>query len=425
MRWHFGPCQKTQRLRMTMRDLSQVLGAALIVLAISGCGASGPSRAAPDPSFASPLMVPEPAPAPISPGGVAQGAQASPLDLLWESRRSNASDFAMGAGDIIEIFVPGMQDFRAHASDTSAGGAESFGQQSLSEGHGTARVDGLGYIDPPLFGRIHVAGLTEEQLREELTRRLGKYMYDPKVDLAVKSYNSREVAVTGEVHAPGMYIAEGPTETIHDLIIRAGGTSDRAAPKIMLTPANTAGKTQLAAASPWLQPADRPASGSSVNDAASPDAAADGSLRSTYVIDLTNRQMSERYLNIPVRPGDTVYVPKAGSVTVIGWVYSPKTIDVTPGLTVLSAVSDAGGPLFAADVAKIKIIRQQAGRQTSTLTVNLDDIKAARAQDVAVQADDIIEVPYSAIRIPGYAVYYGVQGLVNMAPTAFIFSGGS
>ena len=68
-------------------------------------------------------------------------------------------------------------------------------------------------------------------------------MYDPQVELFVKSYSSREVAVTGEVHSPGMYIVNGPTETVHDLIIRAGGTTDNAAPKVMLTPSKVGGTT--------------------------------------------------------------------------------------------------------------------------------------------------------------------------------------
>jgi polysaccharide export outer membrane protein len=415
MTYHFGFGRSASKLRLIMRQLRELLSVGLIgliALAISGCASSNPPPAAPDPP---------PASAPASLLAVGQDLKTSPLDQLWESRRTNASDFPIGVGDIIEISVPGMQDFQAHSSDLPAGGPESSGQQS--SGNGTVRVDGLGDINLPLLGHLHVAGLTEAQLRDELTRRLQKYMYDPQVELFVKSYSSRQVAVTGEVHSPGMYIVNGPTETIHDLIIRAGGTTDNAAPKIMLTPAKAAGNTQLTAASAWVPHADAHGSVSGVNDAASLEASIHDSPHSTYVIDLTNRQASERYMNIPVRPGDTVYVPRAGSVTVIGWVYSPKTIDITPGLTVLSAVSGAGGTLFAADATKIKVIRQSAGRETKTLTVNLNDIKAARAPDTLVQANDVIEVPYSAARVPGYALYYGLQGLVTMGPTALIYGG--
>jgi protein involved in polysaccharide export with SLBB domain len=110
-------------------------------------------------------------------------------------------------------------------------------------------------------------------------------------------------------------------------------------------------------------------------------------------------------------------------VTVIGWVYSPKTIDVTPGLTVLNAVSQAGGTLFAADCNNIKILRHGRGHETETLTINLNDIKAARTPDVPLQANDVIEVPYSPARIPGYAVYYAAQGLVSFLPVALLVGG--
>ncbi|MGA8568402.1 MAG: polysaccharide biosynthesis/export family protein [Candidatus Binataceae bacterium] len=403
-----------------MRELKEFLSiglVGLIAIAVSGCASSNPPPTAPPPV----ALDPPAASAPFNPVEVGQDLKTSPLDQLWESRRSNATDFPIGVGDVIEVSVPGMQEFQAQGSGAAAGGPEASGQQS--QGNNTVRVDGLGDIDLPLLGHIHVAGLTEGQLKDELTHRLDKYMYDPQVELFVKSYMSREVAVTGEVHSPGMYIVNGPTETIHDLVIRAGGTTDNAAPKIMLTPANTAGKTQLTAASAWTPHSAVQGIGSGVNDAASLEASVQDSPHSTYMIDLTNRQTTERYLNIPVRPGDTVYVPRAGSVTVIGWVYSPKTVDITPGLTVLSVVSAAGGTLFAADATKIKVIRQKPGRETSTLVVNLNDIKEARAPDVLVQANDVIEVPYKASRIPGYALYYAAQGIVTMGPMALIYGG--
>ncbi len=147
-------------------------------------------------------------------------------------------------------------------------------------------------------------------------------------------------------------------------------------------------------------------------------------LGATYVIDLSKGQSSQRFLNIPARPGDTIYVPQSGTVTIIGWVYSPKTIGVTSGLTVLNAVSQAGGTLFAADTSRIKILREGPRHETKTLLVNLNEIKGAKAPDVLVQANDVIDVSYSAAKIPGYALYYAAQGLVTMGPTALIFSGG-
>ena len=69
-------------------------------------------------------------------------------------------------------------------------------------------------------------------------------------------------------------------------------------------------------------------------------------------------------------------------------------------------------------------MRQAPGEETKILMVNLNDVRAARVPDVLVQANDVIDVPYSAVRIPGYALYYGVQGFLQMAPAALLFSGG-
>ena len=375
-----------------MVKLNKLLGVALVVVALNGCAAS-PSPPTPgDPPRAS------------GPETPAVGAQlkVTPLDQLWEARRTKSSDFPIGLGDIIDISVPGMA--LSGGSESGGGGGETLDSR-------TVRVDGMGNITLPILGRIHVAGLTEEQLRSELRTRLQKYMYNPEVQTFVKSYSSREVAVSGEVHSPGMYTVNGPSETIHDLIIRAGGTTDSAAPRLILTPARAGGPNVAEDPNP-AHPNGR------LQEVSLPAQESNETPGSNYIIDLTKGESGERYLNIPVRPGDTIYVPRTGSASIIGWVHSPKTIDVGPGMTVLSAVSAAGGPLFAADPTKIKILRQGQGHETQTVMVNLDDIKVARTPDVPLQANDVVEVPYSALRIPGYALYYGVQGFVNFAPAA-------
>ena len=48
--------------------------------------------------------------------------------------------------------------------------------------------------------------------------------------------------------------------------------------------------------------------------------------------------------------------------------------------------------------------------------VNLNDIKEAHTPDVLVQANDVIEVPYSAVRIPGYALYYERRASLPWVP---------
>jgi polysaccharide biosynthesis/export protein len=377
----------------------------LVALILSGCAASAPSQT----SISAPDTSAQPA----------SSLKESRLDQLWQSREgpAAASDFLIGTGDVIAVSVPGLSDSQTGApGGTTVVGAES-GEQL---GNWTVRVNAMGDVILPVLGRIHVAGLTEQQLREELLERLGKYMYRPQVEVLVRSYNSHQVAISGEVHAPGMYAINKPDETIRNLIMRAGGTTDNASQMIILTPQPHIddGDTKEPVARAQSQAEE-------VGDTATQSVASTGLSGSemTYAIDLSKGHSGDRYLNLPVRAGDTIYVPRAGSATVIGWVYFPKTIAVTPGLTVLNAISQAGGTLFAADTNNINILRPGPGHETQTITINLNDIKAARAPDVPVHANDVIDVSYSTARIPGYALYYAAQGLVSFLPAALLVSG--
>ncbi len=342
----------------------------------------------------------------------------SRLDRLWEARRSGSGDFPIGPGDVISVFVPGLPDL-------SRGGAPEAGQTTGVIGGSTVKVNAQGFIELPLIGQLRAGGMTEQQLRDAIAHRLDKYMYSPEVELSVQSYNSREVSLSGEVRSPGMYTIARPNETIRDMIVRAGGTTDNAGARIVLTPAPLKLSALLTAnnSAPGGESDDPSYAKVSDTNPLSAPGVSGTTLSATYVIDLSKGQTSQRYLNIPVRPGDTIYVPPSGSVTIIGWVYSPKTITITPGLTVLNAISQAGGPLFAADTSKIKILREGSAHETRTVIVNLNDIRAATAPDVLVQANDVIDVTYSPGKIPGYALYYAAQGLVSFAPAALMVNG--
>src|ERR1700680_921783 len=58
---------------------------------------------------------------------------------------------------------------------------EEFNAQNLPP----VRIDLRGNIALPLVGRIHVAGLTVEQLETEIARRLLNVMQEPEVTVAV------------------------------------------------------------------------------------------------------------------------------------------------------------------------------------------------------------------------------------------------
>ena len=88
----------------------------------------------------------------------------------------------------------------------------------------------------PYAGELQVEGLTAQELRQEITRRLSdKILNDPQVDVRVTGYHSKKAFVTGEVKNPGyVSFSEAPL-TIPVAISQKGGFSDDADPsKIQL-----------------------------------------------------------------------------------------------------------------------------------------------------------------------------------------------
>jgi polysaccharide biosynthesis/export protein len=111
-----------------------------------------------------------------------------------------------------------------------------------------------------------------------------------------------------------------------------------------------------------------------------------------------------KYLDMPMRPGDVLIVPGGGDVMVVGWVHQPGRFQVGSKLTVLGAIGAAGGPMYAAKTRSIALIR--SGPQGKiTIPINMDQITRGQAPDPPVQANDVIDVPYSGLRIGPYIFY--------------------
>jgi len=324
------------------------------------------------------------------------------LAALWAERYGKQAKLSIESGDVLSVSVPHLGELQERR----------------------VRVDESGSISLPLLGSLHAAGLSEDELRQQLIKRASEYMYHPQVDLFVTSFSSRKAGVLGEVRNPGMYTLNGPADTIRQMIQRAGGITDNGEREVLLMPPGGETARTASANAATVQNVSMPAQSSGpTGEAPSSASQRPGSELGTIaplVISLAPVGADERYLDLPVIPGDTLLVPRAGEVTVIGWVYYPKVMPITPGLTVLGAVSAAGGPLFAADKSSVELLRQDGYGQIAVHKVDLDKVKTHEAADLAVQANDVVEVPYSTLRIPGYAAYYFLQSLVTFSPMALM-----
>jgi hypothetical protein len=133
---------------------------------------------------------------------------------------------------------------------------------------------------------------------------------------------------------------------------------------------------------------------------AGPEAHPAGASVMPIIIDLSSPSMTG-CLDIPARPGDVVLVPAAGQVGVYGWVAKPGSFDVTAGMTVLGAVTAAGGAMFSSNA---EIMRTSHGNRIS-VPVDLSDVEHGHATDIPIEGGDIILVRASALGAVPYAAY--------------------
>jgi protein involved in polysaccharide export with SLBB domain len=85
------------------------------------------------------------------------------------------------------------------------------------------RLDGKLLL--PLIGDVQAAGLTPEQLAEDIAQRYSFTLREPKVAVDVKTANSGQVYVGGEVQNPGV-IKLKPRMNALQAIVEAGGPKD-------------------------------------------------------------------------------------------------------------------------------------------------------------------------------------------------------
>lgn len=313
------------------RVISRIFGVSIIVL-FQTLTASPQSRPVEGQANASvPIGSAE-----ASPGVDAHQSSNMPSSSPTLFTRAGADDgLRVGGGDLLLVSVFGASDY-AHE----------------------VRVAGDGTIVLPLIGQVRVAGLTPPEVAADLQTRLAKggYFNNPQVSVFVKEYATQGVSVLGEVQKPGVYPLLG-ARTLFDLLSAAQGTTQTAGDLVYITHRGQASRPQI--------------------------------------IKLTYDRKGVSQSNVPLLPGDTVVVQKAGMVYVVGNVQKPAGIAmVDPGLTVLKAIALAQGIAPNAALDKARLVRKTSDGQEA-IPLPLKKMLAAKAPDMKLQPEDIIFVPNS------------------------------
>jgi polysaccharide export outer membrane protein len=152
-----------------------------------------------------------------------------------------AKPYIIGAGDILNIVVWDHPELVIAPAGTVATVGSDAAATASSVGNGY-NVSSEGLIQFPYVGTIKLAGLTEYQARDLLTKTLAKVIKDPQVTLRIQSYRSGRVYIDGEVRTPGLQAVNDIPMTLPEAIGRAGGftpLADRAAIAITRNGATT------------------------------------------------------------------------------------------------------------------------------------------------------------------------------------------
>lgn len=232
---------------------------------------------------------------------------------------------------------------------------------------GNYRVDQDGDVAVALIGRLHVAGMTADEAGAAIEKR---YIEDQillpagaHASVFIAEYATQGITVSGEVKIPGVYPALG-VRKLHDLIVAAGGVLQTASSKVIITRRD---------------------------DPAHP-----------VTVEYNPEALKPVIPDIQIFPGDSILVPRAGIVYVIGNVQRAGgfVLDGRDQLTVEEALALAGGGgNRSPDLKRVQLVRTLDDGRKEAITIPVNLILKGRAPDVALRDGDILYVPTNNLRL--------------------------
>jgi polysaccharide export outer membrane protein len=257
------------------------------------------------------------------------------------------------------------------------------------------RVEGSGMIRMPLIEtEIRAVCLTEGELAKEISTRYARYYKNLQVDVFIKEYHSRQVAIIGAVNEQSRFELQRRVRLL-ELLTYAKGPSSKAGQTINIVHSTNS--------SPCKQTDE--------ND----ESTAFSSYKLSDV--LQGDPKSNPYLET----GDIVTLPEADQVYVVGNVFMPLTIPLKEPITLTRAIAMAGGLRQDTRKDKIRVLRQEPGTTIrKEIVVDLSAIEKKSSEDLALAPNDIIDVPTSAGKSFLRSLIQGVGPSVGQLPVRVV-----
>jgi polysaccharide export outer membrane protein len=246
------------------------------------------------------------------------------------------------------------------------------------------RVDPEGDLTLPMCGKLKVEGLTLSEVARQVETALkdGEILNRPQVHVDVQQYSGHYVNVLGEVASPGRVTVIAP-EQLSEILAQVGGPTVLAGTHIKI----------------------RHGDNSTAPEEDAP-----------YSRSVSNQQTG----SIIVRPGDTVVVPRAGIVYVLGAVTHPGgyLMQEDGKLNVAEALALSGGTLMQANTGGLRVIRRNPDGTALDFALSYDHIANGSQTPIELQAQDIVYVPMSKIK----ATFASTQAIIGETASASIYA---
>jgi polysaccharide export outer membrane protein len=222
------------------------------------------------------------------------------------------------------------------------------------------RVSDAGTVRLQLIGDVKLAGETPAAAAKIVEDALvgKKIMHAPQVIVKVVEYATQDVSILGQVRNPGTYSVTTP-QTVLRVVAMAGGLTDVADRNIMI------------------------------------ERHRDPSEKIKYY--LANDAQEVLSASPIVYPGDTVVVPRAPVVYVLGDVAKPGGYSIATNdsrLTVLQVIGMAGSANKTAVQSHVRLIRKTPQGEQE-ISIQLAAIQKGKQPDVVLQPNDVLYIPFS------------------------------
>jgi polysaccharide export outer membrane protein len=223
---------------------------------------------------------------------------------------------------------------------------------------GSYRVDSDGSFQYPMLGRVPAVGMKPRDIAQFLKTKLEDgYINRAQVTVVVDQYRSRSIFIVGEVRSPGKYPMTGDM-TLIEALAAAGSTTQNASTEVLI-----------------LRPRD--------STSAAPLTPDQMDQANVFRVSLAELQLGRLSQNVALMEGDTIFIPKAEKFFVTGQIKTPGAYTYERGLTVLQAISLAGGFTEKGSNRRIKVIRTVKGKKVEQ-GVDLSD---------TIQPGDTLVIP--------------------------------